>query len=593
MNLLKPVASILICLTTFIVGTIDSHAGEPPATRPNVVLIMTDDQGIGDLGVMHNPIIETPNIDALAGQSAWLTRFYVHPVCTPTRACLMTGRYNYRTRAIDTYLGRAMMEPSEVTIAEILVDAGYATGIFGKWHLGDCYPMRAMDQGFQTAVVHRGGGIGQPSDPLQAERQYTNPTLMRNGAPEHFEGYCTDVYYDEALRFIESSHAAGRPFFVYLPDNCPHGPFHDVPQDLYELYKQKNLSADQFPQQKGHPIPERQNLETLARIYAMIGNVDRNVGRVLHRLDQLQMAKDTIVIFMCDNGPNSQRYVMGMRGHKGSVYEGGIRSPFFVRWPGKFPAALRLDQPAAHIDVLPTLLEACGVNVPQDLQLDGISLYSSLTGQQSEPTERTIFIQSHRGNQPVRYHHFAARNERWKLLHPSGFGKQGFQGQPKFELYDVHSDPLETRDVAAQNPQVVAEMRQAYDAWFDDVGNTRPNNYDPPRIVLGSQHEDSTVLTRQDWRRTKGNGWGTAGRWLVTIAETGAYDFRLRLPRNQPRQQVQLYVGDDLIRGETDSSGLNCDLQNIPLETGDVAIRAQCTGGGEPVDVYQIEVSKR
>ena len=204
--------------------------------RPNIILIMTDDQGIGDFSVNGNPFLETPNIDRLSTESTSLENFYVHPVCTPTRACLMTGRYNYRTRAIDTYIGRAMMEPEEITIAEILSQAGYRTGIFGKWHLGDCYPMRAVDQGFQTALIHRGGGIGQPSDPLAARSKYTDPILCRNGVAESFTGYCTDIYYQEAIDFIRSSHESEKPFFVYLPDNTPHGPFGDVPNDLYQYY---------------------------------------------------------------------------------------------------------------------------------------------------------------------------------------------------------------------------------------------------------------------------------------------------------------------------------------------------------------------
>ncbi len=563
--------------------------GQDEPSHPNIILIMTDDQGIGDLGVMGNPIIETPNIDKLASQSAWLTNFYVQPVCAPTRACLMTGRYNYRTRAIDTYIGRAMMEPEEITIAEVLSMSGYATGIFGKWHLGDCYPMRAMDQGFQTSVVHRGGGIGQPSDALAAPRQYTNPILFRNGIVEQFKGYCTDIYYDEAIRFIDESQRKAKPFFVYLPDNCPHGPFHDVPQGFYEKYKSKNLSADQFPQQQGHPIPETQNADTLARIFAMISNVDRNVGRVLRHLDELKIADNTIVIFMCDNGPNTQRYVKGMRGRKGQVYEGGIRSPFFIRWPARIKAGLRIDKIAAHIDVMPTLLGACGIGAAKNL--DGLDFSAILQGELRDWPARNIVIQSHRGNQPTRLHHFAVRNPRWKLVHNSGFGKEKFEGAPKIELYDMFVDPLEMNNVASDNPEVVRSLRDAYDKWFDDVSATRADNYAPPRIVIGSEHENPTTLTRQDWRRTAGGGWGAGGHWLVTVNKPKKFTIRCQLLRKQPRESVEMRIGDHKFRIETDDTNLTCEFRDIELSKGDYQISAIATGGGEKQSVYQVEIS--
>ena len=187
--------------------------------QPNVVVVMTDDQGYGDFGYMGNPVIRTPNLDALARESVRMESFYVCPVCTPTRASLMTGRWHMRTRAIDTYVGRAMMDPGEVTVAEALEDAGYATGIFGKWHLGDCPPMRPQDQGFQEALVHRGGGIGQPSDPLGGERKYTDAVLFQDGRQVQTRGYCTDVYVTAALEFMERAHGRGRPFFCYTM--CP------------------------------------------------------------------------------------------------------------------------------------------------------------------------------------------------------------------------------------------------------------------------------------------------------------------------------------------------------------------------------------
>src|SRR5262245_10062555 len=253
--------SALIALAMAIVAVVSVRA--EPAKRPNVVLIITDDQGYGDLGVHGNAKIRTPNLDRLAQQSVRLTHFYACPVCSPTRASLMTGRYNYRTGVVDTYLGRSLMHPDELTIAELLRDAGYRTGIFGKWHLGDNYPLRAIDQGFQEALVCKGGGLTQPSDP--PGNSYFDPVLMHNGKAEKAKGYCSDVFTDAALNFIKQG--SDQPFFVYLAFNAPHDPL-QVDQKLVEPYLKLDLDA------------------TTAKVYAMVENIDANVGRLTNMLDE-------------------------------------------------------------------------------------------------------------------------------------------------------------------------------------------------------------------------------------------------------------------------------------------------------------------
>ncbi|MBT5379090.1 MAG: arylsulfatase, partial [Opitutae bacterium] len=341
------------------------------AKRPNVIVIMSDDQGVGDYGFMGNSIIRTPELDAMSKRSGLLSRFYVSPVCAPTRACLMTGRYNYRTRCIDTYIGRAMMDTAEVTLAEFLGDAGYKTGIYGKWHMGDNYPLRAMDQGFQDSLVHRGGGIGQPSDPIGAEGKYTDPVLIRNGRETPMKGYCTDIYFDAAMEFIERSSKAKKNFFAYIATNAPHGPFHDVPKALYEEYRKVDFSPIIINKLK--PARLKQENDKLARISAMITNIDENVGRLFRTLDALDVSEDTIVIYLNDNGPNSRRYVGNMRGVKAGVDDGGIRTPLIFHWPAKVKAGSSSDSLSAHIDLLPTILDACGVDVPAGHKLDGRS----------------------------------------------------------------------------------------------------------------------------------------------------------------------------------------------------------------------------
>ena len=562
--------------------------------KPNIILIMTDDQGIGDLGVNGNPFIETPNIDRLSTESTSFENFYVHPVCTPTRACLMTGRYNYRTRAIDTYIGRAMMEPEEVTAAEMFQQAGYRTGIFGKWHLGDCYPMRAIDQGFDTALIHRGGGIGQPSDPLAAQRQYTNPILFRDGKAESFEGYCTDIYYDQAIEFISQSTKSKTPFFVYLPDNIPHGPFHDVPKDLYQYYLSKKIDRSAWGRHNRGKEFSAKDADFLARVYAMIGNVDRNIGKLLDTLDDLKIADDTIVIFMCDNGPNSQRYVMGYRGSKASVYEGGIRSPCWIRWPNRIAAGNSLSTLSAHIDILPTLLGLADLEAFGDQKLDGIDHSAELQGKPKTTQPRNLFIQSHRGNQPTRYHHMAVRNSKWKLVHPSGFGKQQFDAPPQFELYDMVNDPKESQDVSTQHPQVVKQMRQAYDEWFDDVSTTRPDNYAAPRIVIDSDEENPVTLTRQDWRRTAQKGWGNRGYWMLRIKQPCTLEFQGWLQKGKPADEISLSINGQIVaQTSTDATRLTGRFKAIPLAPGDYDVTASSVRDGKAEGVFQMEIFSR
>lgn len=567
------------------------------AERPNVILVMTDDMGYGDLGVHGNPVIDTPNLDAMAKRSARLTTFYVSPVCAPTRACLMTGRFNYRTRCIDTYIGRAMMDTEEVTVAEILRGAGYATGIFGKWHLGDCYPMRPVDQGFEMSLIHRGGGIGQPSDPPGGEGKYTDPILFRNGEAEQMKGYCTDVYYQNAMSFISECDEADRPFFVYLPDNCPHGPFHDVPKDLYEKYRKQNLNNDQFPQDKGHKLPPRANVDQRARIFAMIENVDRNIGRLFEHLNKNKLTENTIVIFMVDNGPNGRRYVDGFKGNKSHVHEGGVRSPFFVHWPAKLKAGHTNATPAAHIDVLPTLLTATGTDLPKGLKLDGRSMLPELLGEVGSTKERLLVIQSHRGDQPVRYHNFMARRGNWKLLNASGFGRETLAGKPAFELYDLANDPHELNSLAEEKPEVLASLRKDYDAWFDDVGSTRPDNYAPPRIIVGTNHEPLTTLTRQDWRHTSGRPWqrNSRGHWLLNAPTNKTFDVKCRFNANavKAEQVILLVNGKPAAKNLVPPQTSDTEFPAVAFPAGDFRVEVVIKEGKAERGVHQVDLVVR
>jgi len=516
------------------------RAAEPgPKRPPNVVFILTDDQGYGDLGCTGNPVLQTPRIDSLRRDGAWIRRFYACPVCTPTRACLMTGRYNYRTRAIDTYLGRAMMDPAEVTLAELLRARGYRTGLFGKWHLGDNYPMRPVDKGFDESLCHKGGGICQPSEP--DNKTYFDPVLSHNGKDVRAKGYCTDVFADAAVAFIEAN--ADRPFFAYLATNAPHNPL-DVADAYWKPFAEKGLD------------------EKTARIYGMIANLDENVGKVLDTLDRLKLAEDTIVCFMTDNGPALQdgaRYNAGLRDGKGSVYEGGIRVPFFARWTGRIAPGAEIAALGAHIDVLPTLLDACGFTPPDTPRLDGVSLWPHLAGTADGAPDRTLFLQWHRGDAPEPFRNAAVVTRRFKLVNGA-------------ELYDLEADPGETTDIAADHPDTVQRLRADYGAWFADVGATR--GYDPPRIVLGAPQENPAVLTRQDWRNAK--GWGDAdnGGWEVRIAEGGDYRVTVEFPQADKDRAVRLTVAGAGAEGTLPAGETRLTLPGLVLPAADGRLEA-------------------
>jgi len=561
--------------------------------KPNIILIITDDQGYGDLGFTGNPLISTPNLDAMAGRSARMTNFYVSPVCAPTRASLMTGRYNYRTRVVDTFLGRAMMDTQEITMAEILKEAGYATAIFGKWHLGDNYPMRPQDQGFEEVLVHRGGGIGQESDPPGGEGKYTDPVLFHNGKQVQEKGYCTDIFFSRAMQWIKDNGRKDKPFFVYLATNAPHSPVNDVPEALYQKYKSLNLADDQFPQGKGHPLPGTADLDRRARIYAMITNIDNNIGSLFRNLEAEDLITNTIVLFMVDNGPNGARYVAGMRGHKTEVYEGGIHSPLFVHWPGQLTPGYKSDEVIAHIDILPTLLDICSIPVPAGLQLDGRSFLPLLTGGHTDWPDRAIVLQAHRGDKPVAYHNFALRTKHWKLLHASGFLQENFEGKPKFELYNMLEDPLEMKDLAEIQPDILRQLKADYDTWFNDVSQTRPDNYSPPRIPIGTGHENPVVLTRQDWRKISNNPWleEATGYWRLSNEGSAMYDILVRFREPGNEGMVNLKIGENEYRQPIKKGTVEINFEKMTIDEGPVNLQAWLqTDQRKKIGSWQVEV---
>jgi arylsulfatase A-like enzyme len=487
--------------------------------HPNVLLIITDDQGYGDLGYHGNPIVQTPNLDRLAAVSVRLNNFYVSPVCAPTRSSLMSGRYSLRTGVHDTYNGGAIMASEEVTVAEVLKEAGYKTGAFGKWHLGDNYPSRPGDQGFDESLIHHGGGMGQPGDIttyFKFDSSYFGPVLWHNDQEESYEGYCSDIFAGEALKFIEQNREG--PFFCYLAFNAPHTPL-QVPDQYYQMYKEvdpaKGFEGDERP----FPEMTEKDKEDARRVYAMVTNIDDNVGMLLQRLKDLDIENNTVVIFMTDNGPQQDRYRAGLRGRKGSVYRGGVRVPFFIQYPGKWKGDTDIDITAAHIDILPTLASICGAPLPMGVKIDGRDLSPVINGQPVEWENRTLFFYWTR-RYPELYNSMALQKGPFKLVGHASFDA----GIDDFQLFDIESDPYELENLVGKKESLALELKKEMDQYYYELVAS-PHLVDQPRISIGTDHENPVYLSRNDAAGERGI-WTQEdlyGKWVVRI-ERGTYD---------------------------------------------------------------------
>ena len=399
-----------------------------PTTRPNIVVILADDQGWGDLSIHGNTNLQTPNIDSLARDGALFECFYVSPVCSPTRAEFLTGRYHPRGGVFSTSTGGERLDLDERTIAEAFKAAGYATAAFGKWHNGMQYPYHPNARGFDEFYGFCSGHWGH----------YFGPELEHNGRLVRGEGFVIDDFTNHALAFIEQNR--DRPFFCYLPYNTPHSPM-QVPDCFYAKFDGAALAMR-------HRGSEREDVEMTRAALAMCENIDWNVGRLLKKLDELRLAENTIVIYFCDNGPNSWRWNGGMRGRKGSTDDGGVRSPLLIRWPGRIEADTKIPQIAAAIDLLPTLTDLAGIATAGDRPLDGLSLKPLLLDEPANWPQRMIF--SHWNGR------VSVRTQRHRLDN-SG------------RLYDMTSDPGQQQDVSGEKPEIARELRQAVARWKRDV----------------------------------------------------------------------------------------------------------------------------
>jgi len=567
------------------------------ANLPNVILIITDDQGYGDFGFYGNPHIKTPFLDNLAAMSTRFNQFYVCPVCAPTRAGLMTGRYALRTGVYDTYNGGAIMHADEVTLAEILKNAGYSTGIFGKWHLGDSYPFRPVDQGFNTSLIHHAGGIGQPGDHfnnfMNPDSSYFNPVLFSNGNEVKTEGYCSDIFTMAAMDFIENNQRdkVNKPFFLYLAFNAPHTPL-QLPGEYFDMYKDVSITSGNYPDKGSFPEMNAKDIEDAKRVYGMVTNIDNNLQLLFQKLTELELVEHTIIIFLTDNGPQQRRYTAGFRERKGSVYEGGIRVPSFWYWKGNFAENFEIDDPAANIDVLPTILDLCNVNIPPGLDLDGRSLTPLIRGEVKALPERTLFFEWQRGyTEP--YRNIAVRKGNYKMV-----GNIEYYEDPiGLELYHITDDPYEMNDISDINPGIVKDLKIELDQWYSEViSNEKLVN--PPRIIIGSDHENPVILNRNDWKSPKAKQWDSPdayGYWDITFVSDGQYDVIIHFADHFTREG-RIYIRSGTIQRSMvnrDTTTNQLILPDIPFREGDYMFEAWYDSWGRIYTPIYVEIEKR
>lgn len=511
------------------------------AERPNVIVIMTDDQGMGDFSYFGNPVLKTPNLDAVARSAVRLTDFHVAPMCSPTRGQLLTGVDAVRNGVTSVTAGRTFLRPGFPVLAEMLKANGYATGIFGKWHLGESYPHRPIDRGFDESVYHLGWGM------LQSTPDYGNPLIdgryFHNAQPKKFTGHCTDFWFDQATAWIKQQGEKRQPFFCYIPTNAPHGPYIDLPQYI-QPYEGKGPAG----------------------FFGMIAHVDERVGRLEKFLTDSGLRENTIFVFLTDNGGTAgvRLFNAGLRGGKTQYYDGGHRVPCWVRWPaGGLGQPRDIDTPTQVQDLAPTILEFCGTPKPANAKFDGTSLARLLRGQKNALPDRKMVVQYSRDT--LKKWDSCVIWNQWRLV----------KGE---ELYDVVNDRAQKKNLAAEQPKIVQAMRDHYEAWWTGLGS-KPNEYVP--ILLGTKHQAEVTLTSGDWEGIYADNTGhvrnaiggpRGGHWHVTITQPGEYEFVLR---RWPRE-TGVALGDAEVvtgaRAKVGAKTYNPPAKTFPIAEGIVTV---------------------
>jgi arylsulfatase A-like enzyme len=546
--------------------------GAAAIARPNVILIVTDDQGYGDLSCHGNPILKTPHLDQLHRESVRFTDFHTDPTCAPSRGALLTGKYAHRAGVWHTIAGGNHLRASEMTMADAFQTSGYRTALFGKWHLGSNYPYRPMDRGFAEWLGQGDGGTGTTDDWFDNDR--VNDHYLHNGQWVRRDGYATDVFFDAAIDFISQDTANDQPFFVYLATYAPHNPLTVPDREWIQGYDSQ-------------VTPEE------AYFFAMIDRVDQNIGRLRQALEASGKAENTILMFMSDNGGTAgvKLFNANMRGRKTQIYDGGHRAPFFVHWPnGNLTHGVDVSDLTAHIDIFPTLIELCGLSLERPVDFDGRSFKQQLLQPQTHLPDRTLFVETQRSFKPQPWVKTVGMTRRWRLVNNR-------------ELYDMENDPGQETNVIQHYPEVVSALQEAHKAYWKRVS---PGDRDKPRFIVGHPQDPETFLQSADWYLPKvpwnhaevAAGKPYAGAWDVTIAEAGSYRFEVRRwPREAqaPIQGVPVFNKevdawdhkggkDKLIYGHKMKA---LPVESIQLEVGDVSA-VQAVGSNAQQVVFEL-----
>jgi arylsulfatase A-like enzyme len=515
----------LSCFVTLGIAVAAALSWQPPAegatapgktARPNVIILLTDDQGYADMSCHGNPRVKTPNIDRLHDESIRFTDFHVAPICTATRSQLLSGCDALANGASNASSGRAMMRRGLPTLGDVFAGSGYSTAMFGKWHVGHSYPYRPQDRGFQEAVWFPVSQISSLPDVWLND--YVNDRYMHRDKLQSYSGYCTDVFFHESTEWIRAQQAAGTPFFLYLALNAAHYPYF-----VEEKYSKP------YGNLKGN----------LPNFFGMIANIDENLGKFDAMLRETGLADNTVLIFMTDNGSAvaAKFYNAGMRGQKFELWEGGHRVPCFVRWPaGNLRAAGDVSDLTECQDILPTLIDLCGLQSPARAKFDGVSLAPLLRGQAESWPDRMLVVQysipnteglfkilnvpagTKNASRPIKGL-AAVMWKHWRLVDYT-------------QLYDVQADPAQKADVAAKHPDIVKKMQAHYDGWWEQV-DPKLDTFEP--AYVGTDKENPVVLSADEW----GDVWidqsqqvrageRTNGVWHIEVAAPGEYEFALR-----------------------------------------------------------------
>lgn len=491
-------------------------------TKPNVVIVMTDDQGYGEMSCHGNPVLRTPQIDKLAEQSTQFSDFHVSPMCAPTRGQLLTGMDAAKNGCINVSSGRGLLRKELPTIADIFSDNGYETGIFGKWHLGDNYPYRPQDRGFKESIWFPSSHIG--SVPDFWGNNYFDDTYIHNGKREKFAGYCTDIFFDHAMDYIAAAKNKNKPFLIYLPTNTPHWPFFAKETDIKAVEEAFAVS----------PLAQKEieNKDGFIKYLAMIRNIDFNIGKLRKFLEENDLNDNTLFIFLTDNGSifSTKYYDAGMRGMKTQLWDGGHRVPLFMYYPAGGFTTNMVNGLTQVQDILPTLVDICDLKLSRYIEFDGASLAPQLKENKAISDDRMFVINYSRmpmgfeypspfGQSLIRKDKSVVLWKHWRLVENR-------------ELYNRETDPMQATDVIDQHPDVALKMKDHLDNWWSSVKDIAN---EPQRIIIGNEKENPMMLTACDWldvfvdqQGQVKNGTEKNGYWLLDVEKSGTYEFELR-----------------------------------------------------------------